>query len=606
MRWAYLLLTLISFQSLGQVLELYKDPNRFIYNYTPEKVERNNSRTLIWEEDFANGLAGNNGSGSWEVFGPDSLIWKHDFWGTSGEWSASTPSPNTTTVSNGFMLFDADSANFPLSPNYVNLNASLMSPRIDLSGQSSAVLSFEHWFRHCCSGTAFDIELDVSIDNGVTWTTYNLDSNISQSTSPANPTLVELNLTNLIANEDSVRLRFNWINSSHYFWVIDDIRIEEAPPYDLKLENFVWETVDTTWGGRGIPYTVYPYQKDMKFSADIINISNNTISCQLLLEITSYSGTDSILGNVSTIQPGQTLNDYVLFSSTISIAHFKLSVLYDSLTLDNTPFNNYDTVSFSSDSWSLFQVFDGYSKNEYFSGPGLWGGTDSTGHPAPYTLVTAFKIDEYSPFCGIQIDLDTNLTEIGASYTVDVYEFYPPNGYYLVYQSSLGIVNQNLFDWGGTIYQSFNNSLLLPNSHTTYYVGLTSYGDSSIVIKSEGRTPALEQQNIIIDYQNDIYALNYVPSIRVGMEWHVCSGSTNDITSVEINLHPNPTSNQLYVDLESIPQSYQILDLNGKLIISKHLNEPEFTIDVQSLPKGMYILQIQTEDGMGQEKFVVE
>lgn len=608
MRWAYLLLTLISFQSLGQVLELYKDPNRFIYNYTPEKVERSNSRTLLWEEDFANGLMGNNGSGAWEVFGPDSLIWKHDFWGTSGEWSASTPSPNTTTVSNGFMLFDADSANFPLSPNYVNLNASLMSPRIDLTGKSSTVLSFEHWFRHCCSGPAFDLELDVSIDNGLTWTTYNLDSNISQSNSPPNPSLVQLNLTNLIANEDSVRLRFNWVNSSHYFWVIDDIRIEEAPPYDLKLENFVWETVDTTWGGHGVPYTFVAIGSNynMMFSADAINNGNEPTDSYYKLSCYRNTILDTIIyTDTSLLMPGNTIRDTIFYeiSNATGSYFFTLEIMHDSISIDVTP-DNFDSTSINTYyTHGVYYNYQGYSthKSNSISG-GIYNGDDGNGISHSYVAGVTMEFSDTTEFSKIEVHIG-NGTDAGCMIYGAIYEVDSAGNYTLVFQT----IDHDIKSWEINSYIALYNlsaSSFYFEPNKPYLICVGHYGGPDYFILSSTVDDVIQpKQNMLLDGTTIQWTeLSYLPAIRLNDH----PVSVVEFNSTPINLHPNPTSNQLHVSLESIPQTYQILDLNGKLIATDKANEQAFTIDVQDLPKGMYILQIQTEDGTGQEKFVVE
>ncbi|PCI73781.1 MAG: hypothetical protein COB20_15905, partial [SAR86 cluster bacterium] len=77
---------------------------------------------------------------------------------------------------NGFLLFDADSANCqdadatpdPIFTSTI-YQGSVVSPIIDLSSDPSVILSFEHQSRWCCNVASLTVE--VSGDGGATWPT---------------------------------------------------------------------------------------------------------------------------------------------------------------------------------------------------------------------------------------------------------------------------------------------------------------------------------------------------------------------------------------------------------------------------------------------------
>ena len=197
-------------------------------------------KAIVWTEDFANGMASTNGT--WTTGGTNGNVWKHSFYTTSGEWSTGTVPMASTTASNGFMLFDADSVNFPLSPNYITLTGELISPSIDLSGEPTALLKIEQDFRYCCSGT-HDVFVSVSTNNGASWSApFDLTGGTAPNddfyTTNGDSYVQYANISSLAAGQSNVKLKFTWdgnaSGSSHYYWTIDDISIESLPDDDMK------------------------------------------------------------------------------------------------------------------------------------------------------------------------------------------------------------------------------------------------------------------------------------------------------------------------------------------------------------------------------------
>lgn len=95
------------------------------------------------------------------------------------------------------MLFDCDSVNFITSPNYNDFVGELISPSIDLTGEPSIEVSFEHSYRKCCAAT-LDITFGVSNDGDTSWTDYNLFSNCAIN--PANQGVTTFNVSATAAN----------------------------------------------------------------------------------------------------------------------------------------------------------------------------------------------------------------------------------------------------------------------------------------------------------------------------------------------------------------------------------------------------------------------
>ncbi len=211
------------FISYGQQQEFYNPATAA----QTTKPTQNVAKALFWSEDFANGL--NSTNGTWTQSGTDQ-IWKHSFYTTSGEWSTGTPAFASTTSANGFMLYDADSLNFTVTPNYLDRNGALISPSIDCSGQATVTLNFEANARYCCADATGLFTVSVSNDGGSTWTDYQVMTALAANAASANPEMPAVDISAVAGNQANVMLRFNFgsAGNSHYYWIVDDIWLDGA------------------------------------------------------------------------------------------------------------------------------------------------------------------------------------------------------------------------------------------------------------------------------------------------------------------------------------------------------------------------------------------
>ena len=67
--------------------------------------------------------------------------------------------------------------------------------------------------------------------------------------------------------------------------------------------------------------------------------------------------------------------------------------------------------------------------------------------------------------------------------------------------------------------------------------------------------------------------------------------------STHFNMYPNPTKDILKLDFSSVkPEILKVLDLTGKLLISKTINADNETINLSNFDNGIYILQLKFAD----------
>ena len=69
--------------------------------------------------------------------------------------------------------------------------------------------------------------------------------------------------------------------------------------------------------------------------------------------------------------------------------------------------------------------------------------------------------------------------------------------------------------------------------------------------------------------------------------------------NISLIYYPNPTSKVLFIELEASEASnYQMMDMMGKVISNGTLNPGQSNINVSSLPKGVYFIQLTDQEGM--------
>lgn len=81
------------------------------------------------------------------------------------------------------------------------------------------------------------------------------------------------------------------------------------------------------------------------------------------------------------------------------------------------------------------------------------------------------------------------------------------------------------------------------------------------------------------------------------------SVSTNSLNTAAFKVFPNPTTDFIQIDgIETVNAHYSIMDYNGRIVENTSLNSNQ--IPVYHLPKGMYILLVETEKGKVSRTFM--
>lgn len=354
MKTHYLFLFTLAFPLLGsaQLLAPHQPESQqhLIERYpTSSAPDYRSAGTPFWSEDFSGGFPA-----GWATDNPTGLCpWRYSLDGSYGWFNGSNGSMSgdtiaSTTAANGFLIADNDSANHanfgqPSGTTYQYIDTYFATNAIDLSSHPFVKLEFEQYFRF---NNEVDMEVMVSTDSA-SWTTFLVQGDAINNQASENAETIGINISNIAGGQPTVYLRFGW-SARVYYWMIDDIRIVEAPAYDVRVDNFYtseWIFATAT-DYSTLEYSMYPIsqarQLDMKarVTNEGVAVQNNV---QLQTEVTDAGGMNVYSGtsNQITMQPGSTDSLYTTGFTPPSITgRYDVNYMVTSDSLDAVPSDN--------------------------------------------------------------------------------------------------------------------------------------------------------------------------------------------------------------------------------------------------------------------------
>ena len=135
----------------------------------------------------------------------------------------------------------------------------------------------------------------------------------------------------------------------------------------------------------------------------------------------------------------------------------------------------------------------------------------------------------------------------------------------------------------------------------------TTFGTAGKVTTTFGTNTTNEAFDMVIQSDDKIIAVGYTGNDFAIARYNGNTLSNNEFDlNNQLSLYPNPVKNQLTVDLlnnqnEEIG-TYQIIDINGRIILRGSLSNGLNQVNVEDLSKGIYILNA----GNLNKKFVKE
>jgi len=404
-----------------------------------QKVSSLPKGDVIWSEDFnqskwistvTEGSTGGylaNGSAlpeGWSVYDGNNLdfVWHWSNVGPRGKFTSIASGgplypderyidgtfemPEGNTLSNGFMMLESDFYNTTepgdMVLDLISMDSYLQFGPVDLSGNPYVLLEFNQLFRYCCQssnilGVYVSNDYDPEAPDSAVWTLYDTKGGTpSSSFCFVNARHVSINVSSSAGNYSNVyfRLYHGGSSASHYFWLIDDMRITEPLVSDLAVEDSWIEYIDTThmddsWsdevksfafsGG----YTHIPEVVVDTFVAFRARVVNNGSSVQTANLKVNVEKDGVILFNgqsdAQTLSNGQStdLNLYSSFAPS-GQGSYQVSATVQTDSVDQNPANNRFSYRFEVDDNLYSRVYQENTSKFTTGGPTDWfdGGTD--------------------------------------------------------------------------------------------------------------------------------------------------------------------------------------------------------------------------------------
>ncbi len=568
---------------------------------------------VVWSEDFANGLAGNNGTGPWTLDGFDSQWWVYTTTGPNGAYSNNGEAITSESADNGWMVFQADSGNTDWDqdpPAIVGTptawDAGLVSPTIDLSGSPYVMVEFQQSMRYCCSSSPHFLQ--VSTNDGGTWTSFPV------ITAPVNEdpgTLTtSVNIADAIDGDPSnVTIRFYHdgpnSSSSHYHWQIDDVKIVELYNYDLIMESGStsdWAAA-TAFTYDSLNYTVYPVSQLRPLPLNV-SLTNNGSQAQtgtvVNFTVTDEGGSEVLNQDQSVdLAPGAQQRVFIdpdftppAVAGTYDVAFSATSTVGDTSTSDNSAEASFKVSEFiySRDGGTAADYFDATDDLEYE----LCNGFHVANDVELYAVDVSLRSGGSPSPVGIPI---YGLLKDGADVEVEL----SSTSEHVIAQSELNGAN------GIKVISLVFAEPQFLEAGSDYFVCIKHFGGAEVRTAINGFS---EDQSTFIYFENepgagpDWFFTNDMPLVR--MNFNPSAGIEDGDRQNGIGLGqniPNPADMNTLIpyDLkEGAKLTFEVHDMSGKLVAVQALGDRapgshRLKFDTSALNEGVYFYSLTSE-----------
>lgn len=462
-----------------------------------------------------------------------------------------------------------------------------------------------------------------------------------------------------------VRLRFGF-DGDFYTWIIDNIRVVEGTTSDIIAQTYYARAHINPMSIHMVDS--YDFLIDVVNLACeeqtnvVVNVTGTDSDGDIVYNNNLNYGlieSDSLAQNVPFVQPytpAAEVEDYTFTYSVTSDADDDLTNNSQSFTHsvvdeyvfrkeDGVANNNLSPANFVADIWTEDEPFT-WEMGHIFYTP---SSTDLDGDPLRFNEVS-FQLANAGDLAGerlrIQLyeisdndfdfiipkDDDNEITRLGVSS-------------YTVTGAETGFITITLDAFIGGV-DNYEELWLKPNTHYMATVESLTEATSNQVAMAIASTDAYNYQAAYASSRdnadNDLTKIRYAHAFAVSKEMYFRLQPTADITTtsftqlqtplirlsygkiselptatadinsnIKIAVSPNPTAADLTVTLsieDATDMEISILDLTGKVITTKSFNnvtDLREDFNVSNLSNGVYMLHIDTKDGIQTKKFVV-
>jgi Leucine-rich repeat (LRR) protein len=152
---------------------------------------------------------------------------------------------------------------------------------------------------------------------------------------------------------------------------------------------------------------------------------------------------------------------------------------------------------------------------------------------------------------------------------------------------------------GGTL--QMEADVLPANADDATYTWSVTNGTGSASIDASGLLTSITDGTVdVIATANDGSGVTGMATITISNQ----NVGIDEVTLTEIKLYPNPVQNKLFIDFgQNKVIQIEVLNVSGQ-VVQSIMNNNVKSIDVSSLNQGIFILKVQTENGISTNRFI--
>lgn len=135
---------------------------------------------------------------------------------------------------------------------------------------------------------------------------------------------------------------------------------------------------------------------------------------------------------------------------------------------------------------------------------------------------------------------------------------------------------------------------------TTLLLGLTQVNAQEAVVTSSGNASGTNG-NVSYSVGQIVYTTNtgatgsVAQGVQQPFEIQTVLGAENFNINLQLAVYPNPTTNWLQLEVKNTEftnLSYQLFDLNGRMILNQKITTETSTISMEQLPAAIFLLKV--------------
>jgi len=269
------------------------------------------------------------------------------------------PPMRSTTAENGNLLLFLSNYNVDKDPSIL-VDNSVGFPPLNCSAHSSVVVSYETCFMNYNDPVAYDMWLEVSVDNWVHSAKYDASFGMGWKArpnfnTPGTPAIFEANISDVAAGQPDVRMRLTWKRGVLYFWQIDDFKVSEAWNNNMQMKFAQMEWTDGDDATKQTPLYMIP--KSQLAGNSCTNFQSSAVNFGEYDQENTYFQVDITKNNQNIFHaegPEKYVSTLVIDTTTITdsyapteFGHYKITYNYEARDADDTPENNSKVTYFN-------------------------------------------------------------------------------------------------------------------------------------------------------------------------------------------------------------------------------------------------------------------